>query len=279
MEDMVCSQDGGEDVRVNTQVHISRDLTPRVIVLNKDSLPAIERSTLRKWYETNRLVVVDDVVPDVKPFQEFSAPPGRKYKKLKLNSGMHPKFLNGMEPKQKLKILAKRLGEAYHSLMGVVDLWGYKPDLKLITARFQVSKGEGLHIDEYSPFQLRRAALTVYLNLDDEPRIWDTSHSMDELIKNEEFIKKTKVDRDRLRFELGKLINRPLSKEPFPRTRIELAPGSAIITNGATVAHEIVFGRRMLAMSLCFKIKQLDDDSGSYLRIIKRFSKKKGEAL
>ncbi len=224
------------------------------------------------------MVVIDGVVNDVKPFHEFSAPPGRKYKKLKLDAGMRLKHLGGLNPKNRLPVLSKRLREAYHSLMQVLDLWGYCEDLKHITARFQVSRDEGLHIDAYSPFQLRRAALTAYLNLDDEPRIWDTSYSMDELIENEEFLKKTGVNRDSLKFELGRNVNKCLSKEPFPRTTIEIAPGAAIITNGATVSHEIVYGKRLLAISICFKIKRLDDDSGSYLRIFQKLARRE-EAL
>ncbi len=259
---------------MSTQVRISKDLTPRVILLTAESLPAIERSTLRRWYETNRLVVVDGIVPDVKPFRRFSAPPGRVFKKLKLDSGIRPKFLKGLKPEAEIKVLAKRLGEVYHNLMGVLDLWGYKSLLKHITARFQESNKEGLHIDAYSPFQLRKAVLTAYLNLDDKPRIWDTSYSVDELIDNEEFMGKTVVDQGKPTFELGRNINKVLAREPFPRTRIEIAPGAAVITNGATVAHEIVFGRRMLAVSLCFKIKFLDDDSGSYLRIFQQFARR-----
>jgi len=275
---MVGSQDRRKDIRhVNTKVHISKDLTPRVIVLTRDSLAAIERATLRKWYETNRLLVVDDVVPDVEPFQAFSAPPGRKFKKLKLDPGMNPKHLRGLNPKEQIKSLAKALGKAYHSTMSVLDLWDYKPDLKHITARFQVSDNEGLHIDAYSPFQLRRAVLTAYLNLDDRPRIWDTSHSMEELLENEAFLDKTDLDMDRLKFQVGSNINRWLSEEPFPRTTIQVAPGAAIITNGATLSHEIVFGRRLLAISLCFKVKRLDDDSGSYLRTFQRLARKRRE--
>jgi hypothetical protein len=219
-------------------------------------------------------MVVDDVLSDVKPFLRFSAPPEREYKKIKMDAGIHPKFLRGLNPKSEIKFLARHLKEAYHSVMWVLDLWGYKSDLDTITARFQVSRDEGLHIDQYPPFQLRRAVMTAYLNLDDEPRIWDTSHSMDELIESEEFMRKTGVSRDGLRFGLGKSINKTLAKEPFPRTRIKIAPGAAIITNGATVAHEIVFGKRLLAVSLCFKIKQLDDDSGSYFRIFQKFARR-----
>ncbi len=275
MENLVGSQDRRKDVRVNTQVHISNELKPRVIVLTKDSLQAINQSTLRQWYEDNRLLVVDDVLSDVKPFQRFIAPPGRKHKKIKLDSRINPKFLRGLKPQDEIKVLAKQLSKAYHSLMGVLDLWGYKSDLKHITARFQESRNEGLHIDAYSPFQLRRAAVTAYLNLDDEPRIWDTSYSVDELIESDEFLRKTGMSRDGLKFQLGSSINNTLAKEPFPRTRIEIAPGAAIITNGATVSHEIVFGKRLLAVSLCFKIKHLDDDSGSYLRIFKRLARTK----
>lgn len=275
MENLVRSQDRREDVRVNTQVRISKELTPRVIIVTRDSLQAINQSTLRQWYEDNRLVVVDGIVSDVKPFQRFSALPGRKYKKLKLDSRISPKFLKGLKPENEIRILAKELSKAYHSLMGILDLWGYKSDLKHITARFQESRNEGLHIDAYSPFQLRRAAVTAYLNLDDEFRIWDTSYSMDELIESDEFLQKTGMSRDGLKFELGRKINKTLAKEQFPRTTISLAPGAAIIANGATVSHEIVYGRRLLAVSLCFKIKHLDDDSGSYLRTFKRLARTK----
>lgn len=275
MANLVGSQDRRKGVRVNTKVRISKDLTPRVIVLTKDSLPAIEKATLRRWYETNRLVVVDGVVSDVKPFQRFSASDGRKYKKLKLESNMKPKFLRGINPQQKIEVFSKLLREAYHSLTGLLDLWGYKPELRHITARFQVSRDEGLHIDAYSSFQLRRAVLTAYLNLDDKPRIWDTSYSVDEIIGNEEFMRKTPVNQDKLPFQLGSNINKTMFREPFPRTRIEIAPGAAIITNGATVSHEVVYGQRLLAVSLCFKIKHLDDDSGSYLRIFQRFVRRK----
>lgn len=270
---MVGSQDRREDVRVNTQVRISNELTPRVIVVTKESLKAINQSTLRQWYEDNRLVVVDNVLSDVTPFQRFSAPTGRKYKKLKLDSSINPKFLKGMKPQNETRVLARLLGKAYHSLMWILDLWGYTSDLKHITARFQESRNEGLHIDAYSPFQLRRAALTAYLNLDNEFRIWETSYSMDELIESDEFLRKTRMSRDGLKFELGRKINKTLAKEQFPRTTISLAPGAAIIANGATVSHEIVYGKRLLAVSICFKIKHLDDDSGSYLRIFQRLAR------
>ncbi len=117
--------------------------------------------------------------------------------------------------------------------------------------RHTETRVENLHFDidkDSAAFE----SVRLYLNMDDIPRIWHTSHELSRILPAyyEEL-------------ELGALAGQPLEKllqvlslrlfgnwasrgrEQFPRHMVLFEPGDVWICDGRTVPHQVIYGRRV----------------------------------
>ena len=117
--------------------------------------------------------------------------------------------------------------------------------------RHTETRVENLHFD-IDPDSAAFESVRLYLNMDDIPRIWHTSHELRRILP---------AYYDEL--ELGALAGQPLEKllqvlslrlfgnwtsrgrEQFPRHMVLFEPGDVWICDGRTVPHQVIYGRRV----------------------------------
>jgi len=140
-----------------------------------------------------------------------------------------------------LRIALRGLFPRYYSLERNVN----------ITWRLSETRDEGMHLDVFDngrPMNARLRAqhrVKIFVNIDSEPRRWRVSYDLPELLKR---------CRDQLPEELPddvNVLNNVLDKigvlDALPAHRVAYPTMSAVIVNAEAVAHEVVFGRRMVA--------------------------------
>lgn len=140
-----------------------------------------------------------------------------------------------------LRLVLRTLFPRYHSLGRVVN----------ITWRLTESRDEGMHLDVFDQGRPMSAKLRtqhrvkIFVNIDSEARHWRVSYTVPELLKR---------CRGQLPDELPddlNVLNNVLDKigvlDDLPAHRVAFPTLSAVIVNAEAVAHEVVFGRRMVA--------------------------------
>jgi hypothetical protein len=140
-----------------------------------------------------------------------------------------------------LRLALHTLFPRYYSLGKVVN----------ITWRLTETRDEGMHLDVFDQGRPTSAALRaqhrvkIFVNIDSEPRRWRVSYTLPELLKH---------CRDQLPDELPddlNVLNSVLDKvgalDQLPAHGVAYPGLSAVIVNAEAVAHEVVFGRRMVA--------------------------------
>jgi hypothetical protein len=132
-----------------------------------------------------------------------------------------------------------------------------------ITWRLTETRDEGMHLDVFDngrPMNARLRAqhrVKVFVNIDTEPRRWRVSYDLPALLKR---------SRDQLPEALPddlNVLNNVLDKvgvlDDLPAHQVAYPTLSAVIVNAEAVAHEVVFGRRMVAGEfICDSADMLD---------------------
>lgn len=152
-----------------------------------------------------------------------------------------------------LRIALRVLFPRYYSLERNVN----------ITWRLTETRDESMHLDVFDRGQPLSAKLRarhrvkIFVNIDSEPRRWRVSYDLPELLKR---------CQDQLPDELPddlNVLNHVLDKigvlDALPSHRVAYPTMSAVIVNAEAVAHEVVFGRRMVAGEfICDSADMLD---------------------
>ncbi|MDX1376075.1 MAG: hypothetical protein R3357_10955 [Burkholderiales bacterium] len=120
-----------------------------------------------------------------------------------------------------------------------------------ITWRLTETRDEGMHLDVFNSGRPLSAGLRsrhrvkIFVNIDSEPRRWRVSYALPELLRR---------CRDQLPDELPddlNVLNNVLDKlgvlDALPAHQVAYPAMSAVIVNAEAVAHEVVYGRRMVA--------------------------------
>src|SRR3546814_9806625 len=102
-----------------------------------------------------------------------------------------------------------------------------------------------MHLDIFKR-SLPLHRLKMFINIDAEPRIWNTSFTLRrvlELYRDE--LEDLPPDIDRM--ELNRIINDRLATD-LPSHRLSYPPLCCVIANGETVLHPVVYGNRMIGI-------------------------------
>jgi hypothetical protein len=132
-----------------------------------------------------------------------------------------------------------------------------------ITWRLTETRDEGMHLDVFDngrPMNARLRAqhrVKIFVNIDSEPRRWRVSYDLPRLLER---------CRDQLPDALPddlNVLNNVLDKvgvlDDLPAHQVAYPTLSAVIVNAEAVAHEVVFGRRMVAGEfICDSADMLD---------------------
>ncbi|MBI3419244.1 MAG: hypothetical protein HY053_03830 [Proteobacteria bacterium] len=152
-----------------------------------------------------------------------------------------------------------------------------------ITWRLTETHQEGMHLDIFRqgapllPADKESHRLKLFINIDTEPRLWRISRTLPDILKNcrdqlppalpdDVNVINNVIDR------LGVLKSQPYHEIAYPGM-------SAVIANGETVSHEVIYGRRTVAAEFfCDKNDMLNFAQHSHLAL-KTWLKDGGYAL
>lgn len=137
------------------------------------------------------------------------------------------------------------------ALMGAV-LSGMTIRKTSVIWRFAETRAENLHFDNEADCE-REESFRLYWNVDDRPRIWHTTESFTSLAGA--YYRELDLGRfvgqpaERMANELsvrlfGGWQNR--GREQFPRHMLMLEPGEVWFSDGRTVPHQVIYGRRVI---------------------------------
>ena len=141
-----------------------------------------------------------------------------------------------------------------------------------ITWRLLETVEEGLHLDVFgggTPLDERTKStlrVKIFINIDTEPRRWRTSLDLPAVLK---------AGRGRLPDELPadvNVVNGVIDKfgvlKPLPAHQLAFPSMSAVLVNAEVVAHEVVYGRRMVGAEFgCEQRDMLHPDRISHARV------------
>lgn len=131
-----------------------------------------------------------------------------------------------------------------------------------ITWRFTVTESEEMHYDSYGGAEIENHHVRLFLNLDDRPRLWGIGNPVTRTLK---------IYRDRLAPYkhlhpniLNNEVNSALPWVEVPRHYAMFMPGNAWLVNSQLVAHEIIYGRKMVACTFEVDPRSMQDPSKSF---------------
>ncbi len=223
-------------------------------------------------YENSAVLLIDDaqVSYDSDFFSKITLP--SKFKKIGTVDGvtLSPYIMeeaglvrNPGNPLTKVvrdDVLLAKLVYEFYSLdiqmrkMAAAMFPGFRRASYNCTFRLVPTRAEGLHFDYFlngAPLDARKADQTrikIFLNVDDAPRVWRVGPTLKEYLMNskDSLPDALPADLNTLTF----LLDRIGYVEKCDAVTVEIPPGGAVIANGATVAHEIVYGNRMIAIEI-----------------------------
>jgi hypothetical protein len=160
---------------------------------------------------------------------------------------------------------------AYRAVFGEYEFTKRK-----VVWRLKTLMNENMHLDIYDEERSDHFA-RMFINLDDQPRIWQTSWTADDLV--EQLRKKIRVREivHKSRADLWKEITfSAFGKSPEewwddqPRHVAYFAPGDVWIVDSRQVAHQIFYGRRALSIDFSVCAQSMRDSSRHYLSFVDR---------
>lgn len=160
----------------------------------------------------------------------------------------------------------------YHRIFG-----DYEFSMKRSVWRIQTIYNENLHFDTYAEKEFPDHFARMFINLDNQPRIWYTSFTADEAFER-----------------FGKALSTEVIESPSdawywhrfstsvfgknsrdwwdgqPRHIIYFDPGDVWVVDSRQVAHQIFYGRRAVSIDFVVPRKSMLDSSRHYLTLASR---------
>jgi hypothetical protein len=153
----------------------------------------------------------------------------------------------------------------------------YSFEKRKVVWRLNTLMNENMHLDVYSEERDEHFA-RMFINLDNQPRIWQTSWTIDDLVRKLKGKIPPSALREKSRGELWKDLSFSLfgaSPQEWwddqPRHVAYFAPGDIWIVDSRQVSHQIFYGRRALSIDFSVKKESMKDASRHYLSFVDRF--------
>lgn len=153
----------------------------------------------------------------------------------------------------------------------------YAFDKQKVVWRLNTIMNENMHFDAYKQENDHHFA-RLFVNLDTQPRIWQTSWPIGEALKllngrlPKEFVRN--AGRAKLWMEMNDILFGRSSREWWddePRHVLYFAPGDVWAVDSRQIAHQIFFGRRALSIDFSLPKESMKDPSRHYLVFADRF--------
>ena len=143
--------------------------------------------------------------------------------------------------------------------------------------RLNTILNENMHVDQYSD-EIEQHFARMFVNLDSQPRIWQTSWTADDMVRNQRgkipprFLEgKT---RGQIWSELSALTFGRDAREWWddqPRHVAYFDPGDVWIVDSRQIAHQIFYGRRALSIDFLVEKESMKNPDRHYLEIAARY--------
>ena len=227
-----------------------------------DNLPTDAYPTLKKM---SSLASADPTVPDGILDRHLA------------RAGVTPELDAAIRP-QLQRFYAKAV-PIYERLFG-----GYDFTVRRATWRLNTIHNEDMHIDTYKE-EFEPHFARMFINLDRQPRMWQTSFTIDEIMANFGKNVPKEILRTGSRAQIWKEINKAAFGPSHvwwdnqPRHVIYFDPGDVWIVDSRQVSHQIFYGRRAVSIDFFVDPKTMKDPSKHYLNIASDFAKKNATEL
>lgn len=153
----------------------------------------------------------------------------------------------------------------------------YSFDKQKVVWRLNTIMNENMHVDTYKEENEQHFA-RMFVNLDTQPRIWQTSWPIDDLMQRLDGRLSPKDLGDKSRGEVWSAMNKSIfgksSREWWdgePRHVAYFEPGDVWIVDSRQVSHQIFYGRRALSIDFSLPKEGMKDPGRHYLAFAERF--------
>jgi hypothetical protein len=148
---------------------------------------------------------------------------------------------------------------------------GYRFTRRKVAWRLNTIMNENLHVDAYREPNFEHFA-RVFINLDNQPRVWKTSFTLEELYERygEAALAQLGPDADAnaLQAKLNHLAFGPTSRHWWdnqPRHVAYFAPGDVWAVDSRLVSHQIFYGRRAVSLDFFVDPASMRNSRRQYL--------------
>ena len=192
----------------------------------------------------------------------------------------------GVEPGL-VKALCDQFQAIYGALLPVYRavFADYAFEKKKVVWRLSTLMNENMHLDVYAEERPEHFA-RMFINLDNQPRIWQTSWTIDDLVAKLKGRIPESAIREKSRADLWKELSfalfGPSPQEWWddqPHHVAYFEPGDVWIVDSRQVAHQIFYGRRALSIDFSVARESMRDPSRHYLAFVDRFRAESLDAI
>ena len=156
---------------------------------------------------------------------------------------------------------------------------GYRFTQRKIVWRLTTTRSEAMHIDTYKE-ENRDHFARLFINLDNQPRIWNVSHDMNglsDMFGHDAAMSIEKDTPNRLHTRIKEMAFGLASEDCFdaqPRQTIFFDPGEAWVVDSRQVAHQIFYGRRAVSIDFFVERDSMQEPTRHYLMRAKKLLRK-----
>ena len=152
----------------------------------------------------------------------------------------------------------------------------YRRRNESITWRFSETINENMHVDVYKE-DLPHHHLRMFVNVDNVPRLWNVSWSLDHMLQDHlgeldaEFVRSATPGRicHDLNFAVfGRMGDAGMDGQP--RHICYFEPGEVWFVDSRRISHQIVYGRRAISTDFAIEIDSMADPDQHYYAIVER---------
>ena len=179
--------------------------------------------------------------------------------------------------------LRAKIAAIYDQVLPVYEALfsGYEFTRRQVVWRLNTIMNEPMHVDTYWPEQFPDHFARLFINLDDQPRIWKTSWPIADMYRL--FADKVPAERaavesdDEYRYWLNRAAFSPKAKSWWdnePRHVVYFQPGDVWAVDSRQVAHQIFYGRRAVSIDFFVDRKSMGKPGRHYLKMAERLRAK-----
>jgi hypothetical protein len=240
-------------------------------------------------YEAGKVLTFPDLRFDI-DFDFWESVPTDQYPELKklgsiatpdrngVDTALDKHFTRGGIPLALQEAIRPQIRKFYDVALPIYDrlFSGYSFTARRSAWRLNLIHNEDMHTDTYADEYPQHFA-RMFINLDRQPRIWQTSWAVDDMIQRFG----DRIPRDRLATSSRANVWKEIKNAAFgptaqwwddqPRHVLYFDPGEAWIVDSRQVSHQIFYGRRAVSIDFWVDPASMQNPDRHYLNITDAF--------